>query len=370
MAVVRPHRVLMTADTIGGVWTYALDLARDLVRRGVTVHLATMGAPPRPAQRHAASGAGVLLYESSHRLEWMEDAWDDVERAGVWLQALEERLEPDVVHLNGYAHAGLFRAPVLVVAHSCVFSWWNAVLGCDPPERYARYQREVKAGLAAAQLVAAPTRAMLDALQRHYGPVSRTAVVPNGARPSRYRASVKESFILCAGRIWDEGKNLAVVGSLAGRIPWPILAAGTTRHPDGTDRPLDGVGMLGLLETEELAELMGRAAIFLHPARYEPFGLAPLEAANAGCALVLGDLPSLREVWGDAAVFVPPDKPDAIAAAVRCLCDDPARREAFADRARERAARLTTAATATATLQLYEALVRAPRRPPENVTPA
>ena len=56
---------------------------------------------------------------------------------------------------------------------------------------------------------------------------------------------------------------------------------------------------------------MGRAAIYALPARYEPFGLSILEAALSGCALVIGDIPSLREIWADAALFVPSDGHDA-----------------------------------------------------------
>jgi len=126
-----PRRVLLTADTVGGVWTYAVDLARGLSARGVEVALATMGAPLSDAQRETAERIpGLLVFESGFRLEWMEDPWRDVERAGDWLLGLEARFGPDLVHLNGYAHAALpWSAPKLVVAHSCVLSWWSAVKG-------------------------------------------------------------------------------------------------------------------------------------------------------------------------------------------------------------------------------------------------
>jgi glycogen synthase len=64
------------------------------------------------------------------------------------------------------------------------------------------------------------------------------------------------------------------------------------------------------------------------PARYEPFGLTVLEAALAGCTLVLGDIPSLGELWADAAVFVPPEDPEALQLALQGLIDDPVRRRA------------------------------------------
>jgi glycogen synthase len=73
------------------------------------------------------------------------------------------------------------------------------------------------------------------------------------------------------------------------------------------------------------------------PARYEPFGLSALEAALSGCALVLGDIPSLREIWGDAAIFVSPDDATGFARALNNLIADPESRETLSGRARARA---------------------------------
>src|SRR5438270_10596672 len=101
---------------------------------------------------------------------------------------------------------------------------------------------------------------------------------------------------------------------------------------------------------------MERASIFALPARYEPFGLSALEAGLRGCALVLGDIASLREVWGDAAVFVTPSDDGALAAALDLLARDDAFRAGMGERARRRAARYTAAASAAATLALYRKL--------------
>src|SRR3954470_9267438 len=174
--------VLMTADAVGGVWTYALDLSRALAARGVRVAIAVLGPPPSPAQRaEAAALPNVTLYEHGGRLEWMDEPWQDVAAAGEWLLALERQLRPDVVHLNGYAHGALpWSAPVVMVGHSCVLSWWRAVRGEDAPDRFDRYARQVARGLAAAHVVVAPSRAMLASLQAHYGQLPRTRVIPNG----------------------------------------------------------------------------------------------------------------------------------------------------------------------------------------------
>ena len=102
------EHVLMTADAVGGVWNYSIELARGLANHGVRTTLATMGPPPTAAQREEArSISGLELHTSEYRLEWMPDAWRDVDEAGRWLLALAERARPDVVHLNSYSHASL-----------------------------------------------------------------------------------------------------------------------------------------------------------------------------------------------------------------------------------------------------------------------
>src|SRR5439155_1168938 len=78
-------------------------------------------------------------------------------------------------------------------------------------------------------------------------------------------------------------------------------------------RHLSAVGQIGSLA---LRRLYAEASIYAWPARYEPFGLSVLEAALSGCALVLGDIPSLRELWEGAAWFVPADDDGALAAAI------------------------------------------------------
>src|SRR5690606_14640847 len=134
----------------------------------------------------------------------------------------------------------------------------------------------------------------------------------NGLPSRELPAAGKESFVFTAGRLWDEGKNIAAVARAAPQIQWPVRVAGIP-HPDGDGVEVPGVEFLGRCSTGQMRNLYARAPIYVLPARYEPFGLTPLEAALGGCALVLGDIPTLREVWGRAAVFVPPDDHAALA---------------------------------------------------------
>ena len=361
-----PLRVLMTTDTLGGVWSYAIELSAALADRGVEVALAAHGRTPDDVQRREARAVpGLRLFSSGLRCEWMDDPWTDVEGARRWLRAIEAEIGAHVVHLNSFAYATAgFRAPVLVVGHSCVLSWWRAVRGTEAPSAYDHYREAVAAGIAEADRVVAPTRAMLRSLARDYGPLPPASVVPNGRSGARFRAGRKAEVVLACGRLWDEAKNLSALEHVAASLPWPVEVAGPLRHPQGGERVAAHVRCLGRLQPDDVARRMGRAAILAHPARYEPFGLVPLEAALSGCALVLGDIPTLREIWGAAARYADPEDPDEIAFVVSELIASERGRARLARRAFERARRLTPGVMADAYLALYREMTSAaPPRP-------
>lgn len=364
-------KIFMTADTVGGVWTYALDLIRALQAWPCDVILATMGGYLDAAQFHAAAQLPHLkLYESHYKLEWMDDPWADVAAAGRWLLEIAQREQPDVIHLNGYVHGLLpWSAPVLMVGHSCVFSWWEAVKGTCPPAEWDTYRQRVTIGLRCADQVVAPTQAMLSALQRHYGPLPNRAVIYNGRDHAPFHVGAKENSILSVGRIWDEAKNIGALNQIAPQLAWPVQVAGQAKHPEGEEQWLPNVHALGRLPTDEVADAMAAAAIYALPARYEPFGLSALEAALSGCALVLGDIDSLHEVWGDAACYVAPHDEAQLAETLRTLIAEPARRQALAAAAQQRAQRYTVAAQGAAYWQAYRQLLTDHRRAAQPPVP-
>ncbi|HBG07771.1 MAG TPA: glycosyl transferase family 1 [Geobacter sp.] len=350
----------MTADPIGGVWSYMLELVRGLAGYGIEVSLATMGQPLSLEQRREAADEGNLtLYESVYRLEWMDDPWEDVERSGNWLLALEAELRPDLVHLNGYVHAALpWRTPCLVAAHSCMLSWWQAVRRDEPPPSFEQYHRRVLQGVAAADLVVAPTAAMLEAIEKLYLPLPNALVIHNARGRTRFRPGRKEDFILSVGRIWDDAKNIGALARSAYDLPWPVYVAGEQNRPGGGGSvSMDGVNRLGFLAPETLAPWYAAASVYALPARYEPFGLTILEAALSGCALVLGDIPSLRELWEGAAVFVDPDQGEALQDELCALCADRERLASLGEKALARSRSFSAAKMTAGYLAAYRQLV-------------
>jgi glycosyltransferase involved in cell wall biosynthesis len=328
-------RILMTADTSGGVWTYTLELARALRAAGVDVDVAATGPEP-PELPEGVRWRGYAL-------EWMDDPWEDVRAAGDWLLELRDEVRPDVVHLNAFAHGALpWEAPVVVVGHSDVLSWHEAVRGRPAPAAWDRYRASVERGLDAADVLVTPTRWLRDRLVALYRPRCERLVIPNGRDPSSFEPLPKEPFVFTAGRRWDEAKNVAAVERLAPRLPWDVVVAG----PDDQSQPFG----------RDIRDELRRASVFALPARYEPFGLTPLEGGLARCALVLGDLPSLREVWGGAALFVAPDDDAALERALTAVIEDDALRERLARAAYERALTYTPERMRDAYLTLYRRL--------------
>jgi glycosyltransferase involved in cell wall biosynthesis len=359
MAAEQPSSVLMTADTVGGVWTYAVELSRALSLAGVPVHLATMGAPLKDYQRQQLQGIGGLtLHESDFALEWMREPWDQVDRAGQWLLDIERRVKPQVVHLNQFSFGALaFEAPKLVVAHSCVLSWWRAVHGEPAPAGWDGYARRVMRGLRGAKLVAAPTQAMLSTLTENYGLRGAQVVLPNGRDAAQFQPAPKRDVILAAGRFWDEAKNLGALEAAAGQLPWPVRVAGSCIAPHGGMLKPRCVHPLGELGAHAVAREMACASIYALPARYEPFGLSVLEAALSGCALVLGDIASLRETWGDSALYVAPDDHRRLRDTLMRLIVRRGEREELARAARRRALEFHPQRMAQAYLRAYAQLL-------------
>jgi glycosyltransferase involved in cell wall biosynthesis len=202
---------------------------------------------------------------------------------------------------------------------------------------------------------------MLSSLKECYGGVqARTAIVPNGLDATLFAPKKKQPYIFSAGRLWDPAKNIIMLQRIAQRLDWPVYAAGDSI---GTNENAADAGVaanyraLGFLSREEIVRWLSAASIYCAPARYEPFGLSILEAALSGCALVLGDIPSLRENWDGAAVFVDPNDADGIAAAIRQLIANSAFRERCSRRARLRGLEFTPGRTAARYVEIYHSML-------------
>jgi glycosyltransferase involved in cell wall biosynthesis len=353
-----PIKILMTTDIIGGVWTYSIGLASEFAAMGMEVHLVTMGPPPRAEKRAMLRDSRVRVIESPLALEWQDAGGDDLQNARRFLEDIEDVIQPDIIHLNSFREATFdWLAPVVVVAHSCVNSWG---LACDDTEwlsepKWRHYTRAVAAGLERAQAWVAPSQAFHDIVCDLYRPSSPGLVIWNGMPPAIPTVGSKRRFILAAGRVWDAAKNVSALARASKGLDWPVFVAGPGSDSHGGDS--GELTLIGNLSHTSLRARMQRAAIFASPARYEPFGLSVLEAASAGCALVLSDIPTFRELWSAAALFVDPGSERALHLALADLCADDRERARLQLAARQRSERYSLARTADAYHALYQRLL-------------
>ena len=352
----------MTADTVGGVWQYALGLAADLVRAGWSVDLATLGPAPRETHRTQAQAAGVTLIDTGLPLDWLATDADAVARTADAIAALAAARAVDVVQLNQPALAvARFAMPVVAVVHSCVASWWDAVEHGPLPADLAWQTDLVARGLARADTIVCPTRAFAATVQRRYAlPVAPLAIHNGRTLPAATGALDARAFT--AGRLWDRAKNVAVLDAAAAALSLPFRAAGPARGPHGERVALRHLEPLGRISDAAVAHALSGRPIFASAARYEPFGLAVLEAALTGCALVLSDIPTFRELWDGVATFVAADDAAGFAAAIARLAAEPDRRAGAGADARARALAYTPQRTAAATAAVLRRAIDANRR--------
>ncbi|WGF90844.1 glycosyltransferase family 4 protein (plasmid) [Marinivivus vitaminiproducens] len=352
------RRVLMTCDAVGGVWRYALDLSRGLAERDLEVILLGLGPEPSAHQRAEADALpGVTLTWCDAPLDWLAPSLDRLSAVPDSLARAAGEHGVDLLHLNLPSQAAdlVTDRPVVVASHSCLATWWRAVRGEPLPAAWGRQAGLTQAGLERADAVVVPTRAHADAVRACYGMAIGMDVVSNAVVPQpEIEDAAKEPFVVAAARWWDDGKNVGLIDRAAADAEWPVVLAGALTGPDGRVVDVGNVRALGAQPGDEVRRLMARAEILVSPSLYEPFGLAALEAASAGSALVLSDIPTYRELWNGAARFVDPADPSGLALALNELAHAPQQRASLQQAASQRAHRLSIRRQAKAMAAVYE----------------
>ena len=358
--------ILLTADTVGGVWTYTRELVLGLLDRDHQVTLVTFGPMPSAVQTSWIHHERLTFYPTTFPLEWMQNRDAGIQQSCEFMQRLIDDRQPDVLHSNQFCYGNLkCGIPRLIVAHSDVLSWWKGVHGDAPPksEWLCGYKTLVSNGLRCADAVVTPSQWMLDELHEHYPDCcQRGFVIHNGRSTSSISASLpKSDYILSVGRIWDEAKQIRLL--LSNALPVRAKIVGSLKHPEsGSSFPCApseiGPEFCGEQNEVELSSLYSACATYVATSRYEPFGLAPVEAALYKCALILNDIPTFHELWGDAAIYFRRNDPESMVEAIRALSDDPTLRCTFASRAWERAtSRFTTPRMVSQYEELYRNLI-------------
>jgi glycosyltransferase involved in cell wall biosynthesis len=340
-----PMRLLMTVDAVGGVWQYATELAGALVPHGVETLLAVLGPAPSEKQREAvARMKGVRLIETGLPLDWLGDA-ASTRTAAAEIATMARRERVDLVHLNSPALAAgqAYPVPTVAVAHGCLATWWDAARPGQALDPAFRWHHDMMAqGLRSCDRVIAPSVNFAETVRRVFALAAAPQVVHNGRALSAVAGNEPVAAgALTAGRMWDEVKNLRTLDAAAGMLSVPFDAAGDTRAPHGETVEAEHLHLLGQLDEAALAARLKSRPVFVSAATFEPFGLAVLEAAGAGCPLILSDISTFRELWDGAAVFVGAHDAQGFAKAIEAVLGAPDQRHALGRAAQERAQRYT-----------------------------
>jgi UDP-glucose:(glucosyl)LPS alpha-1,2-glucosyltransferase len=277
------------------------------------------------------------------------------------------RLQPDLVEVHNRPEVALLLARamprVVLVLH-------NDPLGMRGARRPAD-----RAALAA-KLTGIVTVSRY--LRDRFGPVSGRPiqVLPNPVDVPAAIHRMRERLILFTGRVVADKGADAFVAACAAALPdlpgWKAEMIGADRF--AADSPQTafltalrpkaaaaGVTMVGYRPHDEAMARLGRASIAVVPSRWdEPFGLTALEAMAHGAALICSARGGLPEVAGNAALFVDPDAPGALAAAITRLAGNADQRQALAIAGRTRAKTFDTAHAAANLTELRERFLAQP----------
>lgn len=363
--------VLVTSDTLTGVWTYTRELVTGLITSGIRVTLVSFGEIPLPHQIAWMENLHGLDYRpTAFRLEWMQEGERDIADSSSYLQSLVREVKPDLLHLNQYCYGNLpVSVPRIVIAHGDLVSWWLSVHGQEPRATpWLRWYRDmVSRGIDAADAVVAPSQWMRESLRCGYGWPRRDLVIHNGRNPIFFNPYVsKDDSVLAVGRLWDAGKQVSLLTQHVHPFSVCIVASDNPTYAPLTPIRADvklatdqlRVALKGPQTEAQLRTLYSRAAIYAATSRYEPFGMAALEAAFSRCAIVANDMPTFREIWGEAALYFRSNNAESLAQTIRMLNQNRDLCRAHANLAYQRARERFTAKRMTDDyLQLYRHLL-------------
>lgn len=293
---------------------------------------------------------------------------------GTWweqtsLSAAVRRDQPDVFFAPAYTAPVSLAAPLAVTIHDVSFSrhpeWFR-------PREGMRRRWLTRHAARRAAVVLTDSRFSAGEIQDLYGIAeARIRVIPVGVtsrtptEPAR-----REPMVLFAGSLFNRRNlpdllaaftrvvrvvadaRLVVIGDDRTWPPQPLAAIAASHGIQAA------VAFRRYVTDEELASCYARASAFAFLSSYEGFGLTPLEALAAGVPIVVADTPVAREVYGDAAAFVPLHDVEATATALIKLLTDPSSGAAQLARAPAVLARYSWDAAADRTLAEIERVAR------------
>lgn len=221
--------------------------------------------------------------------------------------------------------------------------------------------------IAKSHRIIAISRFIWDDLKAHGFPEDRFALVPNGVDAPTLRSQATPANEDLSTTLVAVGRLVRVKGfdTLIRAMPlldarFRLLICGEGPEREALQRLADELGVSdrvrlpGWVPEEQKLGALAACFAMVHPARFEAFGLAPLEAMAMGAPVLASNVGGLPEVVGDAGRLIPPDDPAALQHAVIELESDPVLRRRFKAAADLQVARYNWDSVTQKLLKIYE----------------
>src|SRR5215472_3471768 len=372
---------LPLTEVLTGIGYYTLELARHLALNDETDAIEVVAPRSfRPAVNSESSAPSNLRLVRSRVSPVTRHWW------AIGLPRYLKRHQLEVFHGTNFESPLRRVCPSVVTIHDLSMLLFSQT---QEAKRVRRARRRLPLMARAATMIVTPTESVRREVHQHLGaPLDRIVAVPEAARscfyrtaaeqtlPIRMRLGITDEFLLFVGTI-EPRKNLETLLRafeviqpeldrplqlvIAGRKGWLVddLMAAIRKSAAAKQ-----IVLTGYRDDADLRAHYSSCAAFIYPSIYEGFGLPPLEAMACGAPVIAADIPSIREVVGDAALFFPPTNVDGLAKLTLDLASPTnRRREGLAARMAEaglkRAGQFSWASAARVTRMVYrEAVTR------------
>ena len=315
-----------------GVGRYLGELLRRWIVRPDAASRHFVLYTPEPLPFVAAAPAGANLREvvaGSGRGTWWEQTH---------LRRAVRSNPPDVFFAGAYTAPLALGVPLALTIHDVSFAahpeWFR-------PREGARRRLLTRQAARAAEVVFTDSIfSREEILERLSVPAERVRVIPPGVTSRQPGPGQREPLVLYAGSILNRRRLPATITAFAAATAtrpearlviagadrsYPVLDLAALANAAGVGKRVE---IRDYVSEPDLDTLYGRASVFVFLSEYEGFGLTPLEALSAGVPIVVLDTPVAREVYGEAAWYVPRDADVRGATqAIRTLLEDEASRQ-------------------------------------------
>jgi glycosyltransferase involved in cell wall biosynthesis len=333
----------------GGIERRIRAMSHHLAERGHDVHILTSQIEGTSAGAQDEDGVTVHRLASRFRLKRLYNP-PLVKTPGV-AKAIE-KLAPDVVDYH-FRWSGSYTRPVRrmqgpasVITYHNTYGEGRGLLGALSRLNDRLYMRTLRT----ADRIVAVSRFLRDDLAAHGAQQDKLRIVPNGIDAHALlnevgapELHVDGPFVVAVGRLVAV-KGLDILVEALAKAPKHLHLVIIGQGPEG--RPLERqaqrlglaerVHLTGWIDEKEKVRLLKAALAYVHPARFEAFGLSVLEAMAAGAPVMAARTGGLPEVVGDAGLLLD-HEPASWAAGLARLAQEPGLRKALMSKGQERA---------------------------------